>query len=90
MPIRRILLPLIFAAIACNLPQIDAPPSATVAPTIPSISAEIEEKARQTGRNVTLSACYVEYAFDAMAAGDGEVHDRMVADAAAKIGRAHV
>ncbi|MGB0627420.1 MAG: aspartate/glutamate racemase family protein [Alphaproteobacteria bacterium] len=26
---------------------------ATVAPTIPSISAEIEEKARQTGRNVT-------------------------------------
>ena len=58
---------------------------ATVAPTIPSISAEIEEKARQTGRNVTLSACYVENAFAAMAAGDGEAHDRMVADAAAKV-----
>ncbi len=31
---RRILIPLIFAAIACNLPQIDAPPSATDAPTV--------------------------------------------------------
>ncbi|MBS27445.1 MAG: arylsulfatase [Alphaproteobacteria bacterium] len=58
---------------------------ATVAPTIVSISAEIEEMARATGRQVELTPHFVEGAFDAMAAGDGEVHDRLVADVAAGI-----
>lgn len=58
---------------------------ATVGPTITSISAEIEEMAGAAGRDVTLTSCMVDGAFDAMAAGDGEAHDRMVAAAAAKI-----
>jgi len=55
---------------------------ATVGPTITSISAEIEEMARAAGRNVSLSPYMVEGAFDAMAAGDGDTHDRLVAEMA--------
>lgn len=58
---------------------------ATVAPTIVSISAEIEEMAHAAGRAVTLTPHYVDGAFDAMAAGDGATHDRLVADVAAGI-----
>lgn len=58
---------------------------ATVAPTIVSISAEIEEMAAEQGRDVVLTPCFVEDAFAAMAAGDGATHDRLVAEAAAGI-----
>lgn len=58
---------------------------ATVGPTITSISAEIEEMAHAKGRDVTLSPYMVDGAFDAMAAGDGATHDRLVAEAAAQI-----
>ena len=58
---------------------------ATVGPTITSISAEIEEMARAAGRDVTLTPYMVDGAFDAMAAGDGENHDRLVSDMAETI-----
>jgi len=63
---------------------------ATVGPTITSISAEIEEMARASGRRVTLTPHMVDEAFDAMAAGDGDTHDRLVSDMAKTIGDADV
>jgi Asp/Glu/hydantoin racemase len=58
---------------------------ATVGPTIPSISAEIEEMAAARGRTVELVPCVVDHAFDALAAGDAATHDRLVADRAREI-----
>lgn len=52
---------------------------ATVAPTIPSISAEIEEMAAARGRRVELRPYFVEGAFDALAGGDAARHDALVA-----------
>jgi aspartate/glutamate racemase len=63
---------------------------ATVAGTIPSVSAEIEAMARARGQAITLSQHYVEDAFDTMAAGDGESHDAMVANEARTITEADV
>ncbi|MBT4906745.1 MAG: arylsulfatase [Rhodospirillaceae bacterium] len=63
---------------------------ATVGPTITSISAEIEEMARAAGRDITLTPYMVDGAFDAMAAGDGDTHDRLVAETAAEIRGADV
>ena len=63
---------------------------ATVAGTIPSVSAEIEAMARDRGQAITLSQHFVDHAFAAMASGDGETHDTMVAEAAAKISDADV
>lgn len=63
---------------------------ATVGPTITSISAEIEEMARAAGRDVSLTPHMVDGAFDAMAAGDGATHDRLVAAAAEGIRDADV
>lgn len=58
---------------------------ATVGPTIPSISVEIEEMAAARGRPVELVPCVVEHAFDALAAGDASTHDRLVAERARDI-----
>ena len=58
---------------------------ATVAGTIPSVSAEIEAMASARGQGITLSQHYVEHAFDAMAAGNGDSHDAMIANAASTI-----
>ncbi len=63
---------------------------ATVAGTIPSVSAEIEAMARDRGQAITLSQHFVDHAFAAMASGDGDNHDAMVAEAAAKISDADV
>lgn len=63
---------------------------ATVAGTIPSVSAEIETMAAQRGQPIALSQHYVEHAFAAMAAGDGATHDAMVAEAARGIAGADV
>ena len=63
---------------------------ATVAGTIPSVSAEIEAMARDRGQAITLSQHFVDHAFAAMALGDGDTHDAMVAEAAAKISDADV
>ena len=51
---------------------------ATVGPTIPSISVEIEEMAEARGQKVELVPYVVDRAFDALAAGDAGTHDRLV------------
>ena len=58
---------------------------ATVAPTIPSISAEIEETAAARGKKVALVPYVVDRAFDALANGDAATHDRLVAERAREI-----
>ena len=58
---------------------------ATVGPTIPSISAEIEEMAAARGQKVDLVPYVVDHAFDALAAGDAAAHDRLVAERARDI-----
>jgi len=58
---------------------------ATVGPTIPSISVEIEEMAAARGRKVDLVPYVVEDAFDALAGGDAATHDRLVAERARDI-----
>jgi Asp/Glu/hydantoin racemase len=58
---------------------------ATVGPTIPSISAEIEEMAAARGRKVELVPYVVDRAFDALAGGDAATHDRLVAERARDI-----
>lgn len=58
---------------------------ATVGPTIPSISAEIEEMAAARGQKVELVPYVVEHAFDALAGGDPATHDRLVAERARDI-----
>ena len=52
---------------------------ATVGPTIPSISAEIEQMAAARGQAVQLVPHVVDGAFDALAAGDAATHDALVA-----------
>jgi Asp/Glu/hydantoin racemase len=58
---------------------------ATVGPTIPSISAEIEEMAAARGQAVQLVPYVVEGAFDALAGGDPARHDALVAARAREI-----
>jgi len=58
---------------------------ATVGPTIPSISVEIEELAAARGQKVELVPYVVEHAFDALAGGDPARHDRLVAEKAQEI-----
>ena len=58
---------------------------ATVGPTIPSISAEIEEMAAARGQRVELVPYVVDGAFDALAGGDAATHDRLVAERARDI-----
>lgn len=52
---------------------------ATVGPTIPSISAEIQEMAAVRGQKIELVPYMVEDAFDALAGGDAARHDALVA-----------
>jgi Asp/Glu/hydantoin racemase len=58
---------------------------ATVGPTIPSISAEIEAMAAARGRSVQLVPHVIEGAFDALAGGDAAKHDALVAARAREI-----
>jgi len=58
---------------------------ATVGPTIPSISAEIIEMAAARGKKVELVPYVVDHAFDALAGGDSEKHDALVAAKAKEI-----
>jgi aspartate/glutamate racemase len=58
---------------------------ATVGPTIPSISVEIEEIAAARGQKVQLVPYMVDRAFDALASGDADAHDRLVAERAREI-----
>lgn len=52
---------------------------ATVGPTIPSISAEINQMAAARGRKVELVPYVVDGAFDALAGGNPDRHDALVA-----------
>ena len=58
---------------------------ATVGPTIPSISREIEQMAVARGQKVELVPYVVDHAFDALAGGDAATHDRLVAERAREI-----
>jgi Asp/Glu/hydantoin racemase len=58
---------------------------ATVGPTIPSISVEIDEIAAARRRKVQLVPYVVDRAFDALASGDATTHDRLVAERAREI-----
>lgn len=58
---------------------------ATVGPTIPSISAEIEEMAAARGKRVELVPYVVDGAFDALAGGDAARHDALVVERARDI-----
>ena len=58
---------------------------ATVGPTIPSISVEIEEIAAKRGQKVELAPYVVDRAFDALASGDAATHDRLVQERAREI-----
>ncbi len=58
---------------------------ATVGPTIPSISAEIQEMATARGQKVELVPYVVDGAFDALAGGDAAKHDALVAARAREI-----
>lgn len=55
---------------------------ATVGPTIPSISVEIEEMAAARRRKVEIVPYVVDRAFDALAGGDAATHDSLVAERA--------
>lgn len=58
---------------------------ATVGPTIPSISVEIEEMAAARGQKVQLTPYVVDHAFDALAGGNAARHDELVAAKAREI-----
>ena len=54
---------------------------ATFAPTIPSMTAELQALARAQGVEAEITPCFVPGAMKALDAGDGAEHDRLVADA---------
>jgi hypothetical protein len=58
---------------------------ATFAPTIPSMTAELEAMARARGLAPTIMTRVVDGALDALKAGDGGRHDRLIAQAAAEL-----
>jgi Asp/Glu/hydantoin racemase len=55
---------------------------ATFAPTLPSMSAELEALAGRRGVRVRITPVFVPGAMRALDAGDGAAHDRLVAEAA--------
>ena len=58
---------------------------ATVGPTIPSFSAEMLDVAATRGRKIELVPYVVDSAFDALAGGDAQRHDALVAEKACSI-----
>jgi hypothetical protein len=54
---------------------------ATFAPTIPSMTAELQALARARGVEVEITPLFVPGAMKALDAGDGAEHDRLIADA---------
>ena len=54
---------------------------ATFAPTIPSMTGELEALARARGVAVAITPLLVPGAMQALDAGDGATHDRLIADA---------
>ena len=54
---------------------------ATFAPTIPSMTGELQALARDRGVEVAITPLFVPGAMQALHAGDGATHDRLIADA---------
>ena len=54
---------------------------ATFAPTIPSMTAELQALARERGVEVTITPLFVPGAMQALDAGNGAEHDRLITDA---------
>jgi len=54
---------------------------ATFAPTIPSMTEELQALARARGIDVSITPLFVPGAMKALDAGDGAEHDRLIADA---------
>jgi len=63
---------------------------ATVPDTLPSLRVEIRNRMRPQAEPVQIDGYFVEHAFDQLAAGRPAEHDRLVAEAAARIGNADV
>ena len=59
-------------------------------PSLASLSAELTDMARQNGRSVTIKAAIAQGALDALKRGDGETHDRLVAEAGRELAGADV
>jgi hypothetical protein len=54
---------------------------ATFAPTIPSMTGELQTLARDRGVEAAITPLFVPGAMQALDAGDGATHDRLIADA---------
>ena len=59
---------------------------ATFGPTLPSMTAEIEEHARANGLSLQVDTHLVEGALDALLAGHADLHHKLIAEAAAGFG----
>ena len=59
---------------------------ASFAPSLPSMVAEFEEAAAARGIKLELTTHAVEGAMPALAAGDADLHDRLIAEVVASIG----
>ena len=59
---------------------------ATFGPTLPSMTAEIEEYARANGLSLHVDTHLVEGALDALLAGHADLHHKLIAEAAAGFG----
>ena len=58
---------------------------ATFQPSIPSLEQEFADMARAQAKDVTLESVCVPEAMTALMAGDAEQHDRLIAEAAARL-----
>lgn len=57
----------------------------TFGPSLPALTAELEEMARARGASVEVFPTLAEGALTALQAGDAETHDRLAAEAAARL-----
>lgn len=58
---------------------------ATFGPSIPALSTELEDMARARGKTISVSTRIVAPALTALQDGDAEIHDRLIAEAAAEL-----
>ena len=63
---------------------------ATFQPSIPSLQQEFAAMARSQAKDVTLESVCVPEAMTALSAGDAEQHDRLIAEAAARLAHCDV
>jgi aspartate/glutamate racemase len=58
---------------------------ATFEPSVASMTRELEDMAQERGKDAALEVVCVEDAMAALRAGDGDAHDRLVAEAAPRL-----